>query len=803
MRLKRVHLCPFAGQADREIHFEPGLNVILGPNEAGKSTLFHAIQHVLFTQTNLKKLDFKKEIQRFLPIDGGDTVTVELDLEYADEAYVIRRTWGATKLTELKLPGGSLVTDEKKVTEHLKEILPANKGTFSSTLMASQSGLAHIIDELKTQSDSIQSLGAILRRSVFETDGISVEQFRDQIEEQFGRFFSRWNREDQCPEERGTRFQRGVGEILGAYYKLEDGRQALEDAHRYEETLSEINQRIEKCLHGILEGEEFVKNNQKAVGDASERQLLESRLESVRTRVTGLQKDNAEWPVIEDKAREIRGKLPGLRKQREALEDESRKTREWEQQRERHEQFIKVQGLKKRIEEAEKQLEGMPKVTSEDIGALRELDVALKELKAGMTAGKINLKFVSKKDISVSVQQDFEDQREENLQIGTPLILSAEGRLLLDHPDWGLEITSGEDDFEGKSSQYKQISAQFQQALDDCGVDNLAKAENLHTQYEEACRQMNDARFRFEEELGTETWEELSDFEQGFGEVKDLRNFIDVVQDLEAFKRKLEKEEEKLEGYEERLSELQAQYNNQEELLITVSGIVRERRDMEEQIALLAPLPEGIEVVDAFLDEFNKRKLELEVARELRNELIIERKEHEKSEPEISAEELERQVPEIEDAFKRVLRQGEAVGRVYDVAKNLVEEMDSKTFKGLETGLVRYVSNMTEDRYTAIDMEESLPRGFVRQDGHVLPYNLLSTGTKDVLGLSLRLAMAEHFLQDADGFLALDDPLVELDPRRQERGARILADFAKERQVLLFTCQPQHAKLLAGNRIDL
>ena len=164
---------------------------------------------------------------------------------------------------------------------------------------------------------------------------------------------------------------------------------------------------------------------------------------------------------------------------------------------------------------------------------------------------------------------------------------------------------------------------------------------------------------------------------------------------------------------------------------------------------------------------------------------------------------MERQVPEIEDAFKRVLHQGEAVGRVYAVAKNLVEEMDSKTFKGLETGLVRYVSNMTEDRYTAIDMEESLPRGFVRQDGHVLPYNLLSTGTKDVLGLSLRLAMAEHFLQDADGFLALDDPLVELDPRRQERGARILADFAKERQVLLFTCQPKHAEFLAGNQIEL
>ena len=32
MIIRRLHLHPFAGAADREVAFAPGLNVILGPN---------------------------------------------------------------------------------------------------------------------------------------------------------------------------------------------------------------------------------------------------------------------------------------------------------------------------------------------------------------------------------------------------------------------------------------------------------------------------------------------------------------------------------------------------------------------------------------------------------------------------------------------------------------------------------------------------------------------------------------------------------------------------------------------------
>ena len=35
MIVRRLHLHPFAGSSDREVTFSSGLNVVVGPNEAG------------------------------------------------------------------------------------------------------------------------------------------------------------------------------------------------------------------------------------------------------------------------------------------------------------------------------------------------------------------------------------------------------------------------------------------------------------------------------------------------------------------------------------------------------------------------------------------------------------------------------------------------------------------------------------------------------------------------------------------------------------------------------------------------
>jgi len=135
--------------------------------------------------------------------------------------------------------------------------------------------------------------------------------------------------------------------------------------------------------------------------------------------------------------------------------------------------------------------------------------------------------------------------------------------------------------------------------------------------------------------------------------------------------------------------------------------------------------------------------------------------------------------------------------------EDLLDEMDSGTYQGLQDDVAQYTARMTDNRYAEIEMDESLPAGLHRTDGEVIAYDRLSEGTQDVLSIALKLAMADKYLEDREGFIIMDDPFVDLDPQRQERAAAVIRDFAEGKQVILFTCHPAHAKLLGGRTIEL
>lgn len=63
-----------------------------------------------------------------------------------------------------------------------------------------------------------------------------------------------------------------------------------------------------------------------------------------------------------------------------------------------------------------------------------------------------------------------------------------------------------------------------------------------------------------------------------------------------------------------------------------------------------------------------------------------------------------------------------------------------------------------------------------------------SRGTKDLLALSMRLALIDSLYENESPFIILDDPLIALDDARIKDGAKLLRELSKERQILYFTC---------------
>ena len=73
MHIEAVHLHGFGRLAGREFRFGPGLTVVHGPNEAGKSTLHAALSAALFGLVGggRRKKDDTARIDRFRPWDGA------------------------------------------------------------------------------------------------------------------------------------------------------------------------------------------------------------------------------------------------------------------------------------------------------------------------------------------------------------------------------------------------------------------------------------------------------------------------------------------------------------------------------------------------------------------------------------------------------------------------------------------------------------------------------------------------------------------------------------------------------------
>ena len=217
----------------------------------------------------------------------------------------------------------------------------------------------------------------------------------------------------------------------------------------------------------------------------------------------------------------------------------------------------------------------------------------------------------------------------------------------------------------------------------------------------------------------------------------------------------------------------------------------------------MRPLPSEIENVDEFISEYEAMENRLKELMHEHNKLIQERIRLEGRAPDRSVEEFERDLTEAEERFNGELRKGMAIARIMQSMESLLEEMDSTTYKGLEKSVSELMQKMTGRRYKEVVMEESIPSGFHRKDGVVMPYENLSTGTMDVLGIALRLAITKRFLEEKEGFVIMDDPLVDLDPDRQSKAAEAIKDFAEDKQLILLTCHPSHAKLLGGHQIEL
>ena len=145
-------------------------------------------------------------------------------------------------------------------------------------------------------------------------------------------------------------------------------------------------------------------------------------------------------------------------------------------------------------------------------------------------------------------------------------------------------------------------------------------------------------------------------------------------------------------------------------------------------------------------------------------------------------EELQGQIDEQKERYEALTLAIEALERANDT-------LQTRFAPEISRQAAELLGKLTGGRYDKVLLDQSLAVS-ARETGEVTARELawLSCGTADQLYLSVRLAIC-HAILPSDTPLVLDDALVNFDDERLRQALALLAEEAKTRQILLFTCQ--------------
>lgn len=808
MKLKRLFLSPFAGFLERELVFAPGLNVVLGANDVGKSSVFRAIDSVLFLRSKLNKgtKEGKERLPRVIPI-GGDHARAILEFEEKARAYRLEKVWGQAGSSALTPEGGAKLAAEEGVEDALRELLPAPAATFQNVLFMGQGALEGTVATLAREREALHSFGDLLRVSVDQTTGVSVDRLRAALAARIEGLFGHWDRTTNLPEKgKGIedRWKRDAGSILERYYAREELRRDLRVASELEDERDRKLSLLSRKQAELEEARAFVKDNESYVHSASERAALEARLAQARQECDGLKKDLDAWLRAESDARQFRPDVERLEPRRLALEKELAAAVDRARNRERVGRFELARAARANLLEARQRLAAVPALRAEDQkrlrAAVREVDL----LKGQAKGGKLQLQLHAKRDLDVTYRKDFEAERKGVMPAGKSMTLNAGARIQLASELFEIQATGGEASLGELEEQLGRAQDALGRLFAELALKNLEEAEERGAKIAGLQAEVRG----FEQELARAlpAGEKFEDLERAAAAAGGAagRDLEAVRAELDVLKGELDVKQKGLSGADGVLKVLRARggFESSESLSSRLLDCRAALADLERQRAELPELPARIGKLEEFLPRFRQTQARLNP---LADELTLLRSEVEVVKTKLgdqSAQDLERAFREASAAFDRELARGRALLRV-DEAVRALEQDAGDRYGTFRAELEKQLNVLSRGKYGRAELEEALPSRFERRDGVSVPYDWLSAGTKDAFALALRLAMASHFLGGSDGFLLVDDPLVNMDPERQAAAAAMLREFADRRQVIVFTCHPAHAELLGGNVTSL
>ena len=793
MKIKSIRLHPFGATRDRTYRFNAGVNVLEGPNEAGKSTLCNALFHALFTSSRLTPAKFRDTMKRFVPLPDGDHARVTLVFDHAGTEHTLIRTWGAGANSLLVRSGAPELADGGEIDAIVQKALRWNQATREHVLFINQAKLGATLELLRDSGSD--DVGEILRSSGAIDGDMAPEKLIAALEQRIDALYSNWDRQFGRPRDGkgiSNPHKQKVGPVLKAWYAQETLRQEHAQVLQHEKDVDAVHAEITQ-VQALIEKEKLlVEDGRTRKEGLHRRAILEQDLKHGQAEIVRLMKVMTEWPGAEQVLKEKNEALLRCGVDLEKLKTEIMNARLHEGAEKVRTGFQAITEAKKAVDDARKELAAQKPVTKEQIDEIRKLVQRIERIEVEIKAQKLAAVLQAQEPMSVKVARGGTAEETISLSPGAPYHCGAEGRIAISAGALSISIRSDQKDVEQLYADLEQARQKHQQELAALEVADLPALIARKENHDLAQQKLDRANATYIASLQKKTEEQWQKAIDDLKNIPPTRSLTELEQEQRRILADLARHEQEKKGLEKNLAEWTKTFTSVDRLTMKVVDLRGEILKNETELAKLPTVPEGYPDANAYLLALKKANDAFDRAKEQLQQAQLKLSNLEGRTPANSLEELKEELELAEREFDRTLNEAKAYERILMRVRALADREGPDPLAGMAKRVEHFVRMLTDGRYKP-QLEGIKATGLLGD--HALENRLLSQGTKGCLALAIRMAYGEVYLGEGEGFMLMDDPLTDMDPDRRRCAVNAINDFAGKYQVIVLTCHPEHAQL--------
>ncbi len=809
MKIKSFEAEIFAGINDRSYQFKDGLNILLGANEAGKSTIINAIYASLFInpQIKLNTTEGREFKEKFLPYPDGDFAEAELKIEVDNLDYKFYKKWSNNNYAGyLELADGRRIESPKKILKYKKDILPYAKSTYNNIVFSSQQDIKSTLERINSEKNPelIDTINSFLRKAVMELDGISIDKFRNKLEAEIEQLSKKWdlNSDAVTNSDRGVNnpYKVGTGEIYNSYIDKEKLRQKLKESRINEKKFENLGTEIKKLKKEEKELIREIEELAKIEAEINQRATLELQMKNIEEENKKLTEISKKWPEIKNGLSNLEAKAKKLNEKIANLESEKDRAEKLEQKKILEKRLNKIESLNNELKRFEEKI-CETVIDKKEVDKLEKYKNKITESKASLKASKLRAKinFAAAEEIKIISGVETEKSAVEGE------IIEADGYLRIKTDQIDIEIESAEIDFPKLKQEFEENQQEFTELKNKLEVNSLTEARNKLIELNDLKRKIKEKENKVEEILAEDKIKDLESDLSSLKMIDSARSLEVITYELETLKDEAAELKTEIKIKESKIEEWKTEFQSLDQLNLTLTKKKQKKETLKNQLKKLASLPEIYDNAQDFITDLKKKRVERESLNQSLRDKIEQYKDLENILPDTSSKEMENKLIELQNSFENLKKKAHSLVKIKEVFEKKLDEMDQNSFAPLVESFSKNLQQLTAGKYQKALIEEDFSIKIQSEKRRELPgkLDLLSYGTYDAAALALRFAIFDNLFNDYGGFIILDDCLVNLDPQRRKKAVDLINQYQQKYQIIYTTCDPERAAEFEANIIEI